>query len=92
MSDLKDSIDSYEKKKGMIREFMDRGAWKHTFHMKKNEYNDIIWYNEDNLNKIDNQVTEAMEEIDWLTRRALVARQFVAERRRENREYDEESN
>lgn len=53
----------------MIKHFLDlldRGSWKHTAHMEKDEFNRIIWHHQENIDRIKEQIAEARKEAEDL--------------------------
>lgn len=81
-------LEDYQHTRKLVTELMDRGQWKHTWHMKKH-HGSIDWEDEGNLDLIEEQVTVAMEEADSLLKKALIARRFVASQRQRLKEEQE---
>jgi len=45
---------------------IDRGEWKHSWHLKKNIYGNIDWNHVENISKLKEQIAEARNEAQWL--------------------------
>jgi len=45
---------------------IDRGEWKHSWHLKKDRYGNIEWNHVENIAKLKEQIAEARNEAQWL--------------------------